>query len=91
MDSTAVHALVEVAEQLERAGMELHLTGVKGPVRDVMTRAGLFDRLGSERFHLNVAAAVDALEAQRAARRSAEDESRRDTGTTKPATAGARG
>jgi SulP family sulfate permease len=90
MDSTAVHALVEVADELERAGVELHLTGVKGPVRDVMARAGLCDRLGSDHFHMDVARAVDALEEQRARRASEVDQSSRGRGS-RPTAVGARG
>lgn len=60
IDSTAVHALLAVQDELRRAGIELRMAGVKGPVRDVLVRSGFEDRLGADHFHLEVADAVDA-------------------------------
>lgn len=51
LDTTALEALEEVAEDLEEKGIELHLAGLTGPVRDVVLRSGLYSDLGRERFH----------------------------------------
>lgn len=51
LDTTALEALEEVAEDLEEEGIELHLAGLTGPVRDVVLRSGLYSDLGRERFH----------------------------------------
>jgi SulP family sulfate permease len=91
MDSTAVHALVEVAEELERAGIAFHLTGVKGPVRDVMARAGLRDRLGSDHFHMHVADAVEAVERRRSRSWTGSADALPEEGPRQPTTAGAQG
>ena len=64
IDSTGVDALAEVIETCRRQGIALYLAGVKGPVRDVLDRAGLSEDLGPERFFLEVHDAVEAAEAE---------------------------
>jgi len=51
LDTTAVDALDEIAEILEQKGIALHVTGLIGPVRDVVQRSGLYTRLGRDHFH----------------------------------------
>jgi len=58
LDTTAIGALVSVIESLEEMGIELHLTGLIGPVREVVRRSGLHTRLGEDRFHLDPHEAV---------------------------------
>ncbi len=58
LDSTAIGALVSVVESLEEDGIELHLTGLIGPVREVVRRSGLHALLGENRFHLDPHEAV---------------------------------
>jgi SulP family sulfate permease len=58
LDSTAIGALVSVIESLEEEGIELHLTGLIGPVREVVRRSGLYALLGANRFHLDPHEAV---------------------------------
>ena len=58
LDTTAIGALVSVIESLEEMGIELHLTGLIGPVREVVRRSGLHARLGEDRFHLDPHEAV---------------------------------
>ncbi len=43
VDAVAVETLEERARALARQGVRLHLAGVKGPVRDVLRRAGWYD------------------------------------------------
>ena len=62
IDSTGVDALEEVIEACRRQGIALYMAGVKGPVRDVLDRAGLSDDLGTDRFFLEVHDAVEAAE-----------------------------
>ena len=50
LDTTATDALRSVIQVLEERGIELYLTGLIGPVREVMVRSGLIDELGSEHF-----------------------------------------
>ncbi len=58
LDTTAIEALFSVAESLEEEGVELHLTGLIGPVREVVRRSGLHALLGEDKFHLDPHAAV---------------------------------
>jgi SulP family sulfate permease len=58
LDTTAIEALFSVAESLTEEGVELHLTGLIGPVREVVRRSGLHALLGEDRFHLDPHAAV---------------------------------
>lgn len=66
IDSSAVHALKEVFEELDGAGIEVRLAGVKGPVLDAMERTGLLEQVGEDRFHLEVDDAVAAVSGPRA-------------------------
>mgnify|MGYP006279268211 CR=1 FL=1 len=58
LDSTAVETLYTVANEIEEAGIEMHLTGLIGPVRETVRRSGLYARLGAEQFHLDPHEAV---------------------------------
>jgi SulP family sulfate permease len=58
LDATAVEALFSVANRMEEAGIEMHLTGLIGPVRETVRRSGLHTRIGADRFHLDPHGAV---------------------------------
>lgn len=58
LDTTAIGALYSVVETLEDMGIELHLTGLIGPVREVVRRSGLYALLGEDKFHLDPHEAV---------------------------------
>lgn len=58
LDTTAVGALSSVVETLEDEGIELHLTGLIGPVRETVRRSGLYALMGAEHFHLDPHEAV---------------------------------
>ncbi len=63
LDTTAIEALFSVIESLEEMGIELHITGLIGPVREVVRRSGLYGLLGEDHFHLDPhEAVVDVLE-----------------------------
>ncbi|MEX1662280.1 SulP family inorganic anion transporter [Thioclava sp. 15-R06ZXC-3] len=48
IDSSALEALEEVNDQLKDAGVRLHLSEVKGPVMDELTRSDLITHLGGQ-------------------------------------------
>jgi len=52
LDTTAIEALEVTIETLEDQGIELHLTGLIGPVREVVRRSGLHSVIGEEHFHM---------------------------------------
>ena len=63
LDTTAIGALFSVVESLQEMGIELHITGLIGPVREVVRRSGLYGLLGEDHFHLDPhEAVVDVLE-----------------------------
>jgi SulP family sulfate permease len=66
IDATGTEMLGELMTDLEDMGVDLHLTDVKGPVRDVLRRAGIWDRLG-ERIHTSTFDAVAAIRERRSA------------------------
>jgi sulfate permease, SulP family len=61
LDVSGEQALREIDEELADRGIQLHLATVKGPVRDVLTRSGMWARLDG-RVHLDVHEAVRAIE-----------------------------
>lgn len=63
LDSSAAHALLEIIEDAERRGIRFYFAGVKGPVMDVLERAGIADRIGRDHFFMEVHDAVEAAEA----------------------------
>jgi len=65
VDSTSLHELMDLAETLAAAGVELRIAGIHGPILDRLERAGVAERVGRERFHLEVADAVEAAEERR--------------------------
>lgn len=64
LDATGAEMVGELLTELEDREVSLHLTDVKGPVRDVLRRSGLWDRLG-ERIHTSTDDAVSAIVANR--------------------------
>lgn len=61
LDASGAHLLHELDDDLTASGVTLRLATVRGPVRDVMHRAGIWDHM-SGRIHPSVQAAVAAVE-----------------------------
>jgi MFS superfamily sulfate permease-like transporter len=59
VDVTAADMLAELDQELERAGIELCFAEMKGPVKDLLKRYGLFSQLGHESFFPTLGQAVD--------------------------------
>lgn len=66
IDATGADALSEVITEFDEAGAMLMLADVKGPVRDVLRRAGLWERLDG-RIHATAHMAVQAATGRHAA------------------------
>jgi high affinity sulfate transporter 1 len=60
VDVTAADVLTELADSLQTAGIELCFAEMKDPVKDKLTRFGLFARFGKERFFATIGEAVNA-------------------------------
>lgn len=63
MDTTTAERLSAMLGRLRSAGVDLHLVRVFGNVRDVLTRSGLLEELGSEHVWHSIAAGVKAARA----------------------------
>ena len=62
LDSAAAATLAELDEELAAQGVRLVLTRIKGPVRDVLQRTGLLEKLASEgRVYLSTHRAIEVL------------------------------
>ena len=60
LDASAVSALGDIHDRLERERIELFFANVKGPVRDVFARGHLTESIGEGRFFLDLHDAVEA-------------------------------
>ncbi len=60
LDATGVDMLDELLPELELRRVDLHLADVKGPVRDVLRRAGIWEQAAG-RIHASTSDAVDAI------------------------------
>jgi SulP family sulfate permease len=58
MDSSAIHALEEVVDDYRANGKGIYFSGVKGPVRDAMTRGHIIEKIGKQNFFMSKEDAV---------------------------------
>jgi sulfate permease, SulP family len=70
IDAVALESFEELTAALASRGVEVHVAAMKGPVRDLVARAGWALRFGARFDHLSVAHAVRALGLQRSPERS---------------------
>ena len=61
IDSTALEVLERLAESSREAGVNLHLTDVKGPVMDRLERSGLIKAIAPGRVFLSAHLAAETL------------------------------
>jgi sulfate permease, SulP family len=59
LDSSAVHMLHDLAQEYRNRGIQLYVSGLKGPLRDVASRSGLVEEIGVENFFYDLADAVN--------------------------------
>ncbi len=59
MDSSAVHAVEELTDELRAQNIKVMFSGVKGPVRDAMKKGHLVQKIGEQCFFMTVQEAVD--------------------------------
>ena len=58
LDTTGLHALEQLYDQLAKREVALYLSGMIGPVRDVLYRSGLMERMGAESHFLSIQDAI---------------------------------
>jgi SulP family sulfate permease len=61
IDSSALHTLESLADELRDAGVQLHLAAIKGPVMDRLRRSHLIGKLGEGHVHLSTHDAMRSL------------------------------
>ncbi|NNC70743.1 MAG: solute carrier family 26 protein [Flavobacteriaceae bacterium] len=59
IDSTGVHALIEMIENYRLQNIEIALSGIKGPVRDALEKGGVIKILGYDNCFMSIQEAVD--------------------------------
>lgn len=64
LDSSAIHSLADLVDDLQDAGISLMFSGVIGPVRDQMVKAHLVEKVGKDNFFMSVQEAVDYFNKQ---------------------------
>jgi len=63
LDSSGVHALLEVIDTYKAKGIEIAFSGIKGPVRDAMYLGGVIDKINFNQCFMSIQEAVDCFEA----------------------------
>ena len=58
LDATGTDMLTALLDALEADSISLKVAGAIGPVRDVLERAGLMERIGRDHFHTGIPAAL---------------------------------
>ncbi len=61
LDSSAIHALEEILADCKKRKVKFVMTGVKGPVRDMIFRSGFIEHFGNDNFYLTVNDAVESF------------------------------
>jgi sulfate permease, SulP family len=61
IDSSALHSLESLLQELRDGGVQLHLAEIKGPVMDGLKRAHFVEKIGTQHIHLTTHAAMQAL------------------------------
>jgi len=61
MDATAIDVLMEFIEELKTKGIEIYFVNLKTPVREILSRAGIFSLVGEDRVLASKGSAVKRL------------------------------
>ena len=58
IDSSGLHALTDIHNRLKRLGIEFYMTSAIGPVRDLLHKAGFYEKVGGAYFFQDLHQAV---------------------------------
>lgn len=67
VDTSGIFALTQLYEALHQQEVDLYLCGVIGPVRDMLFRSGLMQKIGADHNYLSIQEAIQHLEGERSA------------------------
>lgn len=59
IDSSAVYALEEIVDECRNMGIKFYIISVKGPVRDVLSKTKLMDKIGRNNFFMQTEHAMN--------------------------------
>ena len=59
IDSSGVHAMEEIIDFCHERNIKFQFAGVKGPIRDILHRAEIVEKIGEENFFFRIQHAVD--------------------------------
>jgi SulP family sulfate permease len=59
IDSSAVYALEEIVDECRDQGIKFYIIAVKGPVRDVLSKTKLMDKIGKNHFFMQTEHAMN--------------------------------
>jgi len=62
LDSSGVHALLEVIDIYKSKGIEIAFSGIKGPVRDAMYLGGVINKINFNQCFMSIQEAVDCYD-----------------------------
>ena len=62
LDSSGVHALLDVINTYQAKGLKIAFSGMKGPVRDAMRKGGVIDKISFDHCFMSLQEAVDCYE-----------------------------
>ncbi len=68
IDSTGVHALEDLVNYCKAKEIDFFMVSVKGPVRDILRKCQFYDKIGEEKFFLQIQHAVDTFDKKSAER-----------------------
>ncbi|NND05599.1 MAG: sulfate permease [Saprospiraceae bacterium] len=60
IDSTGLAMVYDLLSKLEEKNVKLVLTNLRGPIRDLLAKSGITDKIGTENNYLSIADALDA-------------------------------
>jgi len=59
IDSSGVHAIEEIIDYCKDKNIEFQFAGMKGPIRDILHRAKVVEKIGEEHFFFRIQHAID--------------------------------
>jgi len=59
LDSSGVYALQEVLKHFKSKNIDIYFTGLKGPVRDTISKSGIISDIGTQHCFMRIQEAVD--------------------------------